>query len=131
MALYLAYQNDVWDTETFPNRIFKESNTTYQGEDVKAFEDVTPYSQEGTHVTGGLLAEMVQNIMGFIPSHTEFSVDGLSIVQTNPSGTLTTTFSADGLTITKVFEDQNENTATMVTTFDASGLVIDSTVTLE
>lgn len=131
MALLLKYTDDVWDTTTYPKRLFIQGQQTMGGVTYLTFDDRTPYSQEGTPVTGGMLSAIVQAINGFTSSHTVFSEDGLTITQTNDIGTLQTSFSADGLTITKRLTDGDGNAVQLVTTFDASGLIVDSVATIE
>lgn len=131
MGLLLRYQDDTWDTETYPNRIFKQTNQTVDNELVASFEDVTPYTQEGTPVTGGLLANMAQAILGFIPSETTISADGLTMTQTSSAGTLVIQMSADGLTLTKTLTDNDGNVGVATTTFSSDGLSISTVVEIQ
>lgn len=120
MALNLKYNDDSWDTDRYPSRVFKETSLIVNGVAAKSFEDITPYySPRGTYVTGAMLGEMVQTMNSFIAYKTQVTKDALRITQTNNSGTLVTQLSDDGQSVTRTFADNAGNTLQQVITMES------------
>lgn len=130
MALSIIYKDDEWDFDEYPSRLYKEASASIDGQAVKTYEDVTPYTQRGSYVTGGLLSEMVQAMKGFVASTVVMSDDGNTVTERSDNGTMVTTRSADGRTITSTYTDHLGNSIKKVTTMAANGKSVTNTVTL-
>lgn len=122
--LKLAYNDDTWDGSIVENRIFSETDVSYQGNAYKSFVDETPYDTEGEPVTGNMLASFSRGILNALASNVVRNSDG-SYTEKSSSGVSTLTETDNGYT--EVYTDKDGNTLTKNVFFNPDGSISEST----
>lgn len=124
-GLKLGYSDDTWDSTVLENRIYEETDVTYQGQTYKSFEDVTPYDTEGEVVTGGLLASLSREVQNAGASTLTRNSDG-SYTEISAHGVSNLTRTSDGYV--EVYTDKEGNVITKNVYINVDGSVSESTV---
>lgn len=124
-GLKLGYSDDTWDSTVLENRIYEETDVTYQGQTYKSFEDATPYDTEGEVVTGGLLASLSREVQNAGASTLTRNSDG-SYTEISAHGISNLTKTNDGYV--EVYTDKEGNVITKNVYINVDGSVSESTV---
>jgi len=123
-GLKLGYLDDTWDATVVNDRIYTETEVTYDGNTYKSYKDDTPYDTEGEVVTGGLLAAMSRGVQNASASTLTRNADG-SYTEISANGVSNLVKTDNGYA--EVFTDKEGNILTKNVYINTDGSVSEST----